>query len=266
MKIPLSNIWRIPSPENYQCHFAKWNGKHQPLEVWVRDKIEWQGWQEHRRVRDDFNRPYIFSLIQFYHEVDAWLFGGIFRVLKRHEDRYEVELMEDGGGFLGRLKLRSTYRGRTTRVNFENYYTKLEVQEILREPYSGRVFPGYANIDISFEELEALIRSDRPDWKAALESVNGIYLITDKVNENRYVGSTCGHGGIWAQWSNYVATANGDNRTLRALAEADRGIDYCRNSFQFALLECGPFSTSYNTIEGRTNFWRRLLLSSSNCH
>ena len=142
-------------------HFARWNGEVQPLEVWARDKQEWQGWQEYRPGRDDFNRPYIFSLVQFYHETDIWLFGGVFRVLACHEDRYEVELTDVAGGFLGRLKLRSPYRGRTTRANFENHYSSFEVQEVLREPYSGRSFPGYEDVDISFDELETS-RSKRP--------------------------------------------------------------------------------------------------------
>jgi hypothetical protein len=67
-------------------------------------------WQEHRPGRDQFNRPFIFSLIRFYHEPDIWLFGGVFRVLQRHADGYEVELTDEGAGFLGRLKLRSSYR------------------------------------------------------------------------------------------------------------------------------------------------------------
>ncbi|WP_273070698.1 hypothetical protein, partial [Thioclava marina] len=46
----------------------------------------------YRPGRDDFNRPLIFSLIQFYHEQDSWLFGGVYHVLDRHPDRYEVEL------------------------------------------------------------------------------------------------------------------------------------------------------------------------------
>ena len=57
--------------------------------------------------RDDFNRPYIFSLIQSYHETDIWLFGGVCRVLQRHDDRYEVERTDDDAGFLGRLKARA---------------------------------------------------------------------------------------------------------------------------------------------------------------
>ncbi len=143
MSIRLADIWPIATPENYKLHFARWNGENQPLEVWARDKQEWQGWQEYRPARDDFNRTFIFSLVQFYHEPDIWLFGGVFRVLARHADRYEVELTKEGEGFLGRLKLRSTYRERATRVKFENHYPGFEIQEILREPYSGRSFPGF---------------------------------------------------------------------------------------------------------------------------
>ena len=196
MTIRLRDIWPISAPDNYKLHFARWNGENQPLEVWVRDKREWQGWQEYRPARDEFNRPYIFSLIQFYHEPDTWLFGGVFRVLERRVDRYEVQLADDGEGFIGRLKLSSTYRERATRVNFENHYINLEVQEILREPYSGRSFPGFEDIDLSFEELETLVRNSRPDWKAALASVKGIYLISDTKTYKRYIGSAYGDQGI----------------------------------------------------------------------
>src|SRR4051794_11914022 len=105
MIIRLSDIWPIPVPEHYKLHFARWNGQNQPLEVWARDKAEWQGWQEYRPARDEFNRQKIFSLIQFYHEQDAWLFGGVFQVLERLTERYVVELSDEGGGFVGRLKI-----------------------------------------------------------------------------------------------------------------------------------------------------------------
>jgi hypothetical protein len=127
------------------------------------------------------------------------LFGGVFRVLQRHADRYVVELTDEGAGFLGRLKLRSSFRERATRVNFENHYANLEVQEIIRETYSGRPFPGFEDIDLSFEELEALVRNSRPDWSAALASVKGIYLISDSKTGKRYVGSAYGDQGIWSR-------------------------------------------------------------------
>jgi hypothetical protein len=77
-----------------------------------------------------------------------------------------------GHGFKGRLEVHSPYRGRASRAKMENQ----------REPYSGRSFPGFDDIDLSFDELESLVRNDRTDWKAALESIKGIYVITDVVS------------------------------------------------------------------------------------
>lgn len=260
MTILLSDIWTITSPNSYKCHFARWDGEHQPLEVWARDKAEWQEWQEYRPARDDFNREYIFSLIQFYHEPDIWLFGGVFRVLRRHENRYDVVLTDDGAAFSGRLKLRSPYRNRTTRVNFENHYPLFEVQEILREPYSGRAYPGYEDIDLSFEELEALVRNVRADWKAALESIKGVYLITDVSSGKRYVGSAYSDGGVWSRWCSYIASGHGGNVELRALVD-DPSLDYCRKWFRFALLEYRSNATPDAKIIEREAFWKRILLT-----
>jgi hypothetical protein len=260
MSIGLADIWPIASPETYKLHFARWNKESQPLEVWARDKREWQGWQEYRPARDDFNRPFIFSLMQFYHEPDIWLFGGVFRVLARHADRYEVDLTKEGEGFLGRLKLRSAYRERATRVKLENHYPGFEVQEILREPYSGRSFPGFEDIDLSFEELETLVRNSRPDWQAALSSIKGVYLLSDVTTGKRYIGSAYGDKGIWSRWCAYVASGHGGNMELRALV-SDPTLDYCRKAFRFALLEARPAPTPDEVILGREAFWKRVLFT-----
>jgi hypothetical protein len=92
--ILLKDIWALPDPCSYKIHFAREEPNSQPLEVWLRSKEAWQGWQEYRPKVNAFNRPLIFSLIQFYHETDIWLFGGVYRVLTVHNDRYEVELTE----------------------------------------------------------------------------------------------------------------------------------------------------------------------------
>ena len=261
MTILLHDIFPIAAPTDYKIHFARRTSEGlQPLEVWVQDRDRWRGWQEYRPARNAFNRPYIFTLIQFYHETDTWLFGGVFRVVQRHPDRYEVELTDQGAGFVGRLKLRSSYRQRATRVNFEKHYPALEVEEILREPYAGRLFPGFENIDLSFEELEALIHNERPDWKAALESVRSVYLVTDTATGKRYIGSAYGDQGIWLRWRAYVATGHGGNIELRNLV-TQRGLDYCRQAFRFALLEYRPSSTSDDGILAREAFWKRILLT-----
>jgi hypothetical protein len=260
MTILLSEIWPIVDIEKYKVHFARSNNVDEPLEVWIQDRQEWQTWQEYRPERDEFNREYIFSLIQFYHESDIWLFGGIFRVLNRHRDRYEVELTDAGNGFIGRLKLRAPYRGRITRVNLENHFSNLEVQEILREPYSGRSFPGYEGISVSFRVLETLVRNDRPDWKAALESVKGIYLISDTKTGRRYVGSAYGEQGVWSRWLSYVESGHGGNVELRALV-SDPSLEYCRANFHFALLEYRSSRTPDEAIIGREQFWKDILLT-----
>lgn len=260
MTITLADIWTIENLQLYKVHFARSNGQSQPLDVFVRNCQEWQSWQEYYPGRDEFNRCYIFSLAQFYHEPNIWLFGGVYKVLERHVDRYKVKLTEAGRGFVGRLKISTQYNARPTRVNFENHYRAFEVQEILREPYKGRRFPGYDDIDLSFPELESLVRNARPDWMSALESIKGIYLISDISTGKRYVGSAYGDQGIWSRWCAYVGNGHGGNVELRALV-TDPTLEYCRTNFRFALLEHRPSRTEDQTILDRESFWKRVLLT-----
>ncbi len=184
----------------------------------------------------------------------------MFEVTARHSDSYEVTLLKKGACFTGRLKIHSPYRGRTTRVNFENHYGLFKVHEILREPYSGRRLPGYDDIDLSFEELEALVRNDRPDWKGALENIKGIYLISDTLTGKRYVGSAYSDQGIWSRWYNYAFSGHGGNVELRALI-LNPTLDYCRANFRFALLEHRSSRTADEFILSREAFWKRILLT-----
>ena len=217
--------------------------------------------------------------MKFYHEKDIWLFGGVFKVCADQGDRYVAKLTKQGQNFIGRLKLHSSYRSR--QVDFENLYDVeqtaqlllqdlklpeqspnydriLKVHEILREPYSGRSFPGYENINLSFAELDTLIRNDRPDWKAALASVKGVYLIRDKNTDKQYVGAACGYMGIWQRWHNYVAKGHGGNVELKKLVR-ENDIEYCRKHFQFALLEYHPDYTSDDVVLKREQWWKNVL-------
>ena len=143
LPIKLRDIWKIENPEDYKVHFARKNSDGEPLEAWVRSTDEWHGWQEYWPGRNDFNRRHIFALMQFYHETDAWLFGGVFRVRERLPDAYRVELTDELAGFIGRLKLHTPYRSRPTRLKLEKQYDDFEVLEILREPYTGTHSRGF---------------------------------------------------------------------------------------------------------------------------
>ena len=274
-RILLRDIWPIENVNKYKVHFARSvkneddakvhsarrNSKTEPLDEWVRDRKAWKGWQEYRPKYDEFSRTFIFSLMKFYHETDTWLFGGIFRVIARPKNCYKVELTENGAPFIGRLKLHYSYRDMRARVNFEKHYDGFEVAEILREPYSGRSFPGYENINLSFNELESIVKNGRPDWKAALQSVKGIYLITDTLTSKRYVGLTDGEAGIWSRWSGYIALGHGGNAGLRELVKGTPNMAYYRANLRFALLEHHSIYTPNRVIIDRENFWKEILLS-----
>jgi hypothetical protein len=59
MDISVSRVLPIGDLKEYKIHFAVWNGTEEPLDVFVRDRDEWEGWNSWRGRRDDFNRTFI---------------------------------------------------------------------------------------------------------------------------------------------------------------------------------------------------------------
>jgi len=107
-KISVSEIIKLKNLYDYKLHAARWNGSDHPLDVFVRDHNEWFHWNTWRSNKDEFSRDYIFSLIDFYHETDMWLFGGIYKVISRSNvtqgHGYEIEEVAEYSPFVGRLK------------------------------------------------------------------------------------------------------------------------------------------------------------------
>lgn len=258
--ILIEEIWEPSELQDYKVHFARWNQLHEPLDVWVRSREEWVTWQQYRPTNNDFNRPKIFSLMSFYHEPNTWLFGGVYRVKDRLPGQYVVELTSELEPFIGRLKLASPYRDRQSRPKLEGVLGQLFLKEVLAQPYTGRHFPGFEDIDISFEELEALVLNGRADWRAPLSSVAGIYLITDTRANKRYVGSAWGEGGVWSRWSSYAHSGHGGNVALVPLVQ-NGSLDYCRSNFRFTLLEHRSGAVGKEVIEAREAHWKRILFT-----
>ena len=264
MNIQLSQILPVAHPEEFKLHLACWNGSEQPLDIFVQNREKWDGWNSWRGGRDDFSREFIFSLIDFYPEKDSWLFGGAYRVLSRKKVKnapgYTIKLLDESQPFIGRLKISLKRPSRAKSFYFENHYKDLVVSEILPTPYTGEGFCGYEDIDIGFPMLENLFSVQRSDWKGALESVKGVYLVTDTSNGKRYVGSAYGDGGIWSRWANYIETGHGNNRELIKQIKSS-GIEYARKYFRFALLEQRAMNTADNVVIEREQYWKRILLS-----
>jgi len=264
MDISLSQVCTVEDPHQFKLHLACWNGQNQPLDVFVRDREEWDGWNSWRGKRDDFSREFIFSLIEFYPQKDTWLFGGVYRVISRkpvdHSHSYKIERVPEYEAFTGRLKISLKRPSRAKAVNFDKHYNSLIVAEILPEPYSGEAFCGYDQIDIGFPMLENLIKRQRTDWKTALANGKGVYLITDTKNGKRYVGSAYGIAGIWSRWECYAGTGHGYNDELTKLIKRN-GLEYARQNFRFALLEYCGMKTDDQAVIAREKYWKQVLMS-----
>ena len=261
-EIELKSIFKDIDPSGYKVHFARRSSNNnEPLDEYIASFDNWVEWNRYS-TKDDYNREYVFSLISFYPESDTWLFGGIWRILSRDMSKkphpYEIELVDAYSEYIGRLKIKYSYKDRGTRVKFENHFENMIVKELLAEPYSTAAFPGYKNIDIPFMTLEAIINKDAPAWKNAL-SIKGIYLITDTQTGKKYVGKADGENGIWQRWSDYISDGHGGDVDLKKLVDA-KGFEYVRQNYKFTLLEPISGWDEYD-IDDRESYWKRVLLS-----
>ncbi len=111
-------------------------------------------------------------------------------------------------------------------------------------------FAGLANVSLMMAELRAAVSYQ--EWKVAL-SVPGIYLITDELSGQQYVGSAAGGVGILQRWGDYMATGHGGNKLLETrLAECPDAA----NHFRFTLLE--PLQAG-SKPSMRENYWKKAL-------
>jgi hypothetical protein len=269
--IPLTSL--LPEgfdPKQYKIHFAVWNQIEHPVDVLATNQEEWQGWNSWRSVNNDFNREFIFSVAQDKHDATLWLFGGIWEVLERgHEQQsrsYTVALREDlMGPFIRRLWLRHKRSGRNIRQRMESVLPATMVSSILEAPFTGDPFPGHDRINHSLADLQAVVSQARADWRIALESMKGVYVIHDKETGQRYVGSAYGDTGVWQRWTTYAATLHGGNVGLKALLE-EKGDEYYRTNMRFALLEYWSMRTDDDHVLQRESYWKDVLHARSLGH
>ena len=269
--IPLTAV--LPEaldPKVFKVHFAVWNGEQHPIDVLATDQEEWRGWNSWRSVKDDFNRAFIFSLAQTKDDATLWLFGGIWEVLERRPvpqaDSYTVKLREDlMGPFVRRLYVRHRRSGRNIRRTMESVLPTMTVSSVLEEPFVGHPFPGHDRINHSLADLQVVVAQSRADWRIALESMKGVYVIHDRETGQRYVGSAYGDTGIWQRWTTYARTLHGENVGLKELVEA-KGEEYYRSNMRFALLEDWSMRTDDDHVLKRESYWKDVLHARSLGH
>ena len=98
----------------------------------------------------------------------------------------------------------------------------------------NRAFTGYDDVLLTFSEMRSLIKHDATGWKEALSSTRGVYLITDVLAGDLYVGSATGRGGLWSRWADYSKSVHGGNKIMIDKVE---NISAYEDRLQISILE-----------------------------
>lgn len=249
-------------PRQVKVHLARPVEGDQPLDLYFRGEFDdWQTCQ----TRHNFNRPFVVSLTQV-PGTYRWLFAGIFRVgnyVVKQEHRqfyyYELDRLASTADFEGRLIVSSSYTNRQSFLLGETLADVLPVHELMAHRMTFPQFPGFKQVNISKQELDAYVEHGTASWRTALSSVKGIYLITDTKTGKLYVGKADGEGGIWARWCQYAATGHGFNKAL--MDELGIKASERQNDLRFSLLEIADIQSGPGEIERRESHWKQILLS-----
>lgn len=97
------------------------------------------------------------------------------------------------------------------------------------------------------------MHNSRPDWKFSLESIEGIYLVTDKDSGKRYVGSADDKCGVRGRLCENINSGHGRNVELITLSSSEN-LDCYRKHFKFALMEYLLSNTPDDIVQERKSF------------
>lgn len=167
---------------------------------------------------------------------------------------YEYEVLSDYEKYFGRIIIRFKNKSQNMVRKAKSVIDDCEIVQILPDVFDNDIFPGYDKVNISWNELSRVITKD--NWKTALRSQKGVYLITDTSNGKMYVGSAYGNDMLLNRWQSYVKTGNGGNKDLKEL-----DFQYIKDNFRYSILDIFKSTTDEKTIIKRENWWKETLLS-----
>ena len=158
---------------------------------------------------------------------------------------YEHEELLEYKKYFGRLivKYKNTSQKLTRRAI--PLIDECEVYEILPDIFDNDIFPGYDNVNLSWNDLSRVLQNQK-----------GVYLITDTSNGKMYVGSAYGERMLLGRWEDYVKTGNGGNKELKELS-----FDHIKQYFRYSILDIFKSTIKDELIISRETWWKEVLLT-----
>jgi hypothetical protein len=202
----------------------------------------------------------VFSFVRI--RDNEWLFTSAAEIKEVPENTFaKVKIIDKYKPLFGRLVI-ELIKGNTFArytFNLSKYIKNSDVKEILPSIYGGQDFPGYDKVRISYKQLESIIKLGKRDWIASLENQKAVYLLTDKTNGKKYVGSaTSDYGMLLQRWRSYVDNGHGGNKELIELVNK-KGFDYIKANFHYSILENYNAKVDDNIILERESWWKETL-------
>lgn len=166
--------------------------------------------------------------------------------------------------YAGRLQINFRKRNHSGDINLKRQISNMFVHSILDRPYGFLKYDRYNKVRLKFSELKKIVDLNLNDWREALSSASGIYLIRDMKDCGCYVGSAYGKDGIWGRWSCYASDDfhghGGDKGLIRRIGN-DPSYP---NNFEFSILEVMRSNCTEKIVRDRESWWKDTLRTRKN--
>ncbi|CCV63615.1 conserved hypothetical protein [Alteracholeplasma palmae J233] len=275
MGIKLNQLLGLTKEEikNSKINLNMTSEKRECLDLWLKNKDVSFSYWSHQSGRKNYQEGnYSFGFVRLGN--NKWLLITASVITKVPDNpnggHCEYSIIDKYRPLFGRLIINLEKGNKYARYVFklDTFIDNAEVDQILQVEYGAIPFVGYQNINLNFLELKRYI--DLESWKAALSAVNAIYLISDRSNGKRYVGSAYGTQGLYGKWKEYLENGYSEfelgndsrfpNKKLKEIAKDSlRGMTYIEANFSFSILETIPKNYLPEDVIKRENYYKEVL-------
>ncbi|MGD9562828.1 MAG: GIY-YIG nuclease family protein [Pyrinomonadaceae bacterium] len=243
---------------NTKIRFVTSNGATNPIDLFKNDRSQMDKWlyKNPKRVRVFREGQTVVGLARI--EGGKWLLFDVGEIKKDLNQLnavgYEFEHVSEYEKYFGRVIVEFKNRSQQMVRRAESVIDRCVVRQILEDTFDNDVFPGYENVNLSWNDLNRVLT--KSVWKTALENQKGVYLITDKSNGQMYVGSAYGTTMIYGRWASYVKCGHGGNVELKK-----RTFDHIKENFYYSILDIYKSTIEDKVIISRESWWKKTLMT-----